>query len=85
MVKVKLTLLSWIFLSTALFPQTALANDLRIWDQLQGSNPKGYVLLIRHALAPGSGDPANFKVNDCSTQRNLSERADLRPKKLGNG
>jgi phosphohistidine phosphatase SixA len=83
MVKVKLTLLSWIFLSTALFPQNASANDLRIWDQLQGSNPKGYVLLMRHALAPGVGDPTNFKVNDCSTQRNLSEQGRLEAEEIG--
>ena len=34
-------------------------------------NPFGNVLLIRHALAPGFGDPQNFDLNDCSTQRNL--------------
>ncbi|MEM7775160.1 MAG: histidine phosphatase family protein [Pseudomonadota bacterium] len=28
--------------------------------------------IMRHALAPGTGDPANFDVNDCKTQRNLS-------------
>ncbi|PXA04470.1 histidine phosphatase family protein [Coraliomargarita sinensis] len=33
----------------------------------------GRVLLIRHALAPGFGDPAEFKLGDCSTQRNLNE------------
>ncbi len=27
--------------------------------------------LLRHALAPGTGDPLNFDVNDCATQRNL--------------
>ncbi len=83
MAKVKITLLTWIILTTSFFPQTAYANDLRIWDQLQGSNPKGYVLLIRHALAPGSGDPVNFKVNDCSTQRNLSEQGRLEAKEIG--
>lgn len=31
------------------------------------------VLILRHALAPGVGDPGNFKVDDCSTQRNLNE------------
>jgi len=30
-------------------------------------------ILMRHALAPGNSDPENFDVNDCSTQRNLSE------------
>jgi phosphohistidine phosphatase SixA len=34
----------------------------------------GHILMIRHALAPGSGDPANFRIGDCSTQRNLDDR-----------
>ena len=63
--------LALLFLLTS-SPQVAQGKDLKIWDSLQGSNPKGYVLLMRHALAPGVGDPDNFSVNDCSTQRNLS-------------
>jgi phosphohistidine phosphatase SixA len=59
-------------LLTTLLPQVASAKDLLIWDKLQGTNPKGYVLLMRHALAPGIGDPENFRLGDCSTQRNLS-------------
>ena len=31
------------------------------------------VIFLRHALAPGNGDPPNFNVNDCSTQRNLDQ------------
>ena len=58
---------------TCLFSQSAYANELAIWDKLQGTNPKGYVLLLRHTIAPGVGDPENFKLNDCSTQRNLSQ------------
>jgi phosphohistidine phosphatase SixA len=57
----------------SLMTQPSQANDLRIWDSLHGTNPKGYVLLLRHSLAPGSGDPANFRLDDCSTQRNLSD------------
>ena len=30
------------------------------------------IYLLRHALAPGMGDPEEFNVEDCSTQRNLS-------------
>ena len=37
-------------------------------------NSSGQVLMIRHALAPGTGDPASFQLRDCSTQRNLDER-----------
>ncbi len=59
-------------LIATLLPNQAVARDLAIWDRLQGSSPKGYVLLMRHALAPGVGDPSNFKLGDCSTQRNLS-------------
>ena len=29
------------------------------------------VIFMRHALAPGYGDPANFSLIDCNTQRNL--------------
>ncbi|MEN9293955.1 MAG: hypothetical protein RIT31_720, partial [Actinomycetota bacterium] len=57
---------------SSLLPNQAVAKDLAIWDKLQGTNPRGYVLLMRHALAPGVGDPENFKLGDCSTQRNLS-------------
>ena len=33
----------------------------------------GYVLMMRHArTVPGIGDPENFRIDDCSTQRNLS-------------
>jgi phosphohistidine phosphatase SixA len=32
----------------------------------------GNVVIMRHALAPGTGDPATFRIGDCSTQRNLS-------------
>ena len=62
-----------VLLLCSLMTQSAYANELAIWDKLQGSNPKGYVLLLRHTLAPGVGDPENFKLNDCSTQRNLSQ------------
>jgi phosphohistidine phosphatase SixA len=55
-----------------LSPHMSMANELAIWDKLQGADPKGYVLLLRHSLAPGVGDPENFDLRDCSTQRNLS-------------
>lgn len=57
---------------TALTFQTVVANQLLIWDNLKGGSPKGYVLLMRHSFAPGVGDPENFRLEDCSTQRNLS-------------
>jgi len=41
------------------------------------------IILIRHALAPGSGDPSGFKIKDCKTQRNLDERGINQAKKIG--
>ena len=43
----------------------------------------GHVVLIRHAMAPGTGDPPNFDIEKCSTQRNLSERGKLQARKMG--
>jgi len=47
------------------------SNSEATWKLLQQKKP-GYVVLMRHAAAPGTGDPANFQLSDCSTQRNLS-------------
>ena len=84
--KVLKTLFTAALLTTSL-TQPAQASEpakgLEIWDQLQGSNPKGYVLLMRHALAPGVGDPPNLKVGDCSTQRNLNEEGRTQAREMG--
>ena len=42
------------------------------------------VIFLRHALAPGNGDPSNFNVNDCSTQRNLDQVGIDQSRMLGN-
>ena len=41
------------------------------------------IILIRHSLAPGGGDPAGFKVVDCRTQRNLNKTGINQSKKIG--
>jgi phosphohistidine phosphatase SixA len=45
-------------------------GDEALWTALADG---GHVALMRHALAPGTGDPENFRLDDCSTQRNLDE------------
>jgi len=40
-------------------------------------------VFIRHALAPGGGDPENFKISDCSTQRNLNNEGISQSKLIG--
>ena len=52
-----------------------------IIDELQQG---GKLIFIRHAYAPGGGDPDNFNINDCSTQRNLNDKGKDQSKKIGN-
>jgi phosphohistidine phosphatase SixA len=56
---------------------TARAQDG--WNQVQS----GTVVLFRHALAPGTGDPTNFTLNDCATQRNLSDEGRTQARRIG--
>ena len=41
------------------------------------------VIFMRHALAPGFGDPHNFVKEDCSTQRNLNNKGRLQARFIG--
>ena len=43
----------------------------------------GKIIFIRHAYAPGNGDPENFDKKDCSTQRNLNNEGIEQSKKIG--
>jgi len=52
----------------------------KLFNQLEEG---GKLIFIRHAYAPGSGDPNNFNLNDCSTQRNLSEDGRKQAKYIG--
>lgn len=44
---------------------------------------QGKVLFMRHALAPGFGDPDDFKIGDCSTQRNLNDEGRAQAREIG--
>ena len=50
------------------------------WNLAQEGNK---IILIRHSLAPGGGDPAGFKINDCKTQRNLNKKGIKQSKNIG--
>jgi len=52
-------------------------------DVVHALKAGGTVLMIRHAHAPGSGDPAHFKIGDCATQRNLDERGREQARAMG--
>lgn len=70
--------LSFLIAALACNAASADAESEAAWAALRGD---GHVALIRHASAPGApGDPSGFRLDDCKTQRNLSEqgRADAR-------
>ena len=71
--------------SPALFlrhAEVAMADDAaNAWKALQAG---GHVALMRHADAPGGfGDPPGFRVDDCATQRNLSDKGRADAAKIG--
>jgi phosphohistidine phosphatase SixA len=57
-------------LIAVLINSVGLSHADGLWDALKSGN---HLVLMRHALAPGYGDPANFDVKECRTQRNLNE------------
>ena len=61
---------------------TSIKADLnkKLINQLQDG---GKLIFIRHAYAPGNGDPNNFNLNDCSTQRNLDSDGQKQAKDIG--
>ena len=73
----KTILITFIFLTCSV---KADLNQNLIKEFQQG----GKLIFIRHAYAPGSGDPKNFNLNDCSTQRNLNDSGREQSKIIGN-
>ena len=80
MKKMKLFILL-IFVSIINFFNSLNAQELRL-NEIHNLNSK--VFFMRHALAPGNGDPENFKLDDCSTQRNLSNDGIYQARKISN-
>lgn len=59
---------------------SAAHADTAAWKQLRAD---GSIALVRHADAPGVGDPPGYRLDDCNTQRNLSERGRNHSRALG--
>lgn len=58
-------------------PSIVIAQDLQRFAEGR------QIMMIRHAYAPGTGDPANFQIDDCSTQRNLNAQGRSQAERLG--
>lgn len=72
----------WLLAALLLIGGPGLAfGDESIWPRLREG---GYVLLIRHAeTGPGMGDPKGYRVEDCATQRNLSDEGRAHARRIG--
>ena len=63
----------------SLFSSHSLSSE-KNWQSAKDGNK---IILIRHSLAPGGGDPEGFKIDDCQTQRNLNLKGVNQSKKIG--
>ena len=69
-----------IVLAIAATAPAAKADEAALWEALRDG---GHVALLRHALAPGTGDPVDFTLGDCTTQRNLSDEGSAQARRIG--
>ena len=63
--------------------RSATEQEMHVADAWLALKSGDAVVLMRHALAPGIGDPPDFNLEDCSTQRNLSEAGRMQAKAIG--
>ena len=63
-----------VLLSFGTLPLCARDADEKSSGLFQVLKEKNHLAIMRHALAPGIGDPGNFELSKCSTQRNLSKK-----------
>ena len=71
-----------IILAASILPTAvdALSSQNELVDRIKAG---GHILMIRHAMAPGNGDPSNFRIGDCKTQRNLDDSGRAQAQKIG--
>ena len=75
MLKFYATFFTVMLLSQNAMSENLLEQAIRIVD--------ADILFMRHALAPGTGDPENFLLSDCDTQRNLNDEGKKHAMKIG--
>ena len=61
-------------------PSTAGEGEEALWEALRSDS---HIALLRHAIAPGTGDPPEFAIGDCATQRNLSNEGRAQAQRIG--
>ncbi len=66
-------------LAAATFSSQRISED-ELWAAVADGS---HFVIMRHALAPGTGDPDEFSLGDCSTQRNLSDQGREQAQRIG--
>jgi phosphohistidine phosphatase SixA len=61
----------------------AIAQSSGSDDAWKALKQPGAIVLLRHAIAPGIGDPEGMKLGDCSTQRNLDAQGREQARQMG--
>ena len=72
-----------IFFFNIVFVNDAFSKENYVLLQNFKNISDNKVIFMRHALAPGSGDPDNFIIDDCSTQRNLDSNGIKQSQTIG--
>ena len=67
-----------LFFILILFPHTSNSDIKKELKEIEAN-----IIFLRHSIAPGFGDPDNFNLNNCRTQRNLNEEGILQSKNIG--
>ena len=74
-----------VFLSLTILPSgyafaDSQAGKTALWSALRAGE---HFAMLRHAIAPGTGDPPNFTLGECATQRNLSDEGRDQARNIG--
>jgi broad specificity phosphatase PhoE len=77
-----MTPIAWLVMLLVWLGIPASAADAdQLWDLLRSGRQ---VIMIRHAITtPGVGDPPGFRLDDCATQRNLTDEGRAHAQRLG--
>src|SRR6267142_586103 len=74
-------LVLWVSSAAVVEDAAAQEDTATLWAALRAG---GHVALVRHgATAGGAGDPPGFRLDDCATQRNLTDKGRTQARRLG--
>ncbi len=81
----RMAVMLWLMLafSISAFAQVEKKESKEVAELWRAIKAGEALVIMRHALAPGTGDPAEFSLDDCQTQRNLSAEGWAQARQIG--